>query len=275
MLLPATISKLALWDQLDTAGADRAARALERRLPAPWRLVGVRDHEAGGQRRSVAFFEWKETEFALVPGGQVLLGYDSSCPPDLTARDLEDWERARYEYGGLEEHLRTTMTPLRQVVLRPFLMEVTSRQMDSEPIWQSGRIVGERSVEITVRRVRDLACADGFSLPTSDQWEHACRAGTRTFWWWGNALAFPLPDRNAFGLRIAWNTYRSEWCTDPDVYRGGDGGCSSHGGLDGLPTALRLASAYFEPFAEAGNESEEFMGDCRRVFPLSAGNESK
>ena len=201
------------------------------------------------------------------------LGYDPSRPPDLTQQDLEDWEVAEPEYGDLEEHVRATMTPFREVTLAPFLMEVTPRDMGSEPVWESGRFLGECSVTVTVRQVRDWARADGFSLPTSDQWEHACRAGTRTFWWWGNALepAFPLPERNAFGLQIAWNTYRSEWCTGPDVYRGGDGGVSCCGGLDGRPTALRLASAYFEPFAGAADGSERFSGDCRRVFALPGG----
>ncbi len=31
----------------------------------------------------MAFFDWKGAEFALVPGGQALLGYDASHPPDL------------------------------------------------------------------------------------------------------------------------------------------------------------------------------------------------
>jgi hypothetical protein len=146
-------------------------------------------------------------------------------------------------------------------------MEVMSREMDSEPI--PGQIVGHRSVTITMRQVRDWAFTDGFYVPTSDQWEHACRAGTRTFWWWGNKLACPVPERNAFGLQIAWNTYRWEWCTDPDVYRGGDGGDSCCGGLGSLITNLRLGSAYFEPLGVSNDDSERFVGDCRRVFCLS------
>lgn len=266
---PEEVLELARWDRLDRSGAEHVSRELEERLPAPWRLHRVQEHEAGGQRRFVAFFDWKGSEFALIPGGPVLLGHDPSRPPDLSKRDLEDWARARYEYGNLEEHLETTMTRLRQLILAPFLLEVTSREMDQEPIWQSGRHVGERSVAITLRQVREWVSAGGFRLPTSDEWEHACRAGTRTFWWWGNRLAFPVPERNAFGLQIAWDTYRPEWCTAPNVFRGGDGGSSCCGGLDGLPTTLRLASAYHEPYDVPADESERFSGSCRRLLTLA------
>jgi formylglycine-generating enzyme required for sulfatase activity len=124
-----------------------------------------------------------------------------------------------------------------------------------------------QTVSITFRQVRELIYRDGFRLPTSDESEHACRGGTRTFWWWGNCLAFPLPESNAFGLQIAWNIYRDEWCTNPDCFRGGDGGYSCYGGQDGLPTTLGLASAYYVAFDEPDPDSR-FAGDCRRVFPL-------
>jgi hypothetical protein len=259
-----TVLELSRWDQLDDAGAEQAARMLEKRLPDPWRFGRVQQHRAGDQDRLVAFFEWREVEFALIPGGPVLLGFDRSLPPDLTEEDLQDWDRAKDEYGELDTHLQETMTPLRCVIIDPFLIEVESSDMVYKQL-SSGAL---QSVTNTFRQVRELIYRDGFRLPTSDEWEHACRAGTRTFWWWGNNLAFPVPERNAFGLQIAWNTYRDEWCTNPNCFRGGDGGYSCCGGQDGLPTTLRLASAYHAPFDEPDPDSR-FGGSCRRVFPLS------
>ena len=56
MLFPAAISTLALWDQLDTTGAERTALALEHQLPAPWRLSGVgwAAVDSHGMRKRVA-----------------------------------------------------------------------------------------------------------------------------------------------------------------------------------------------------------------------------
>lgn len=265
MPIASALLDLLLWDALDLAGAEAIARDVE--LPDGLRFLRVESVSAGGQQRPVAFFDWKDSEFALIPGGTMLLGYDPSHPPDLSQEDLEYWAFAEYEYGELHAHLAETMTPLREVRVLPFLMEVRSREMNTVPNWIEGRQVGTRTIHITVGEVREWASADGLRLPTSDEWEYACRAGTRSFWWWGNRLEFPLPTRNAFGLDIALDTYESEWCTDPDVFRGGDGGTACCGGLDGLPAGIRMASAYYEPANWTGDD-KQFMGCCRRVFPL-------
>lgn len=83
---------LSVWDQFDAATAETVARSVERCLPEPWKFLRVAWHECGDQKRHVAFFGWNEIEFALVPGGEVWLGYDRARPCGLSQVHLADWQ---------------------------------------------------------------------------------------------------------------------------------------------------------------------------------------
>lgn len=102
------------------------------------------------------------------------------------------------------------------------------------------------------------ARADGLDLPSEDLWEHACRAGSRTLFFWGDACpagCYPVdrteldPHRrpNGLGLHIAQSPYEWEICDVPGVLRGGDGGSMICGGAGWFAGWLPLASAYRDP----------------------------
>jgi len=94
-------------------------------------------------------------------------------------------------------------------------------------------------------------------MPSPDEWEHACGAGAETLFRWGNDCPLdriPYGDRtgpqnqlNAFGLRIAYDTYRTELTSDVTAVHGGDGGESVCGGYGHMLAWLPLATANRNP----------------------------
>jgi hypothetical protein len=269
--------QLGYWDQFTAAEAEAVGRTLARCLPSAWQLDRVEFHECGDQKRHVAFFTRDDARFALIPGGEITLGYDRRrCwqPSDELREDWDTHTHGRCGYPPLDAYLDQCMTPLRTVSLEPFLLEVEPREF--------GAFHDERGKHVrgmTRRQVCDVLVREGFRLPTSDEWEHACSAGSRTLWRWGEG-DWPSSDGilrpNAFGLRIAYDTYADEPCSTPSVWRGGDGGSSACGGEGLLAERLALASAFHIVVAPRGlggqpcDPEDEFMSSChaRRAWSL-------
>jgi hypothetical protein len=249
------------WDQLDGAEQEEIARRLATWLPSPFRYVEVKRYALGSQEHSVAFFDWTGALFALIPGGEVTLGYDPSQPFIPDSVQLRSWREFADRWLGEQDHdlqayLVTFLTPIRQVTMQPFLLEVTSRALDAEYNLR-GPTPSLLEDAPTFATADALVRSEGFRLPTSDEWEYACAAGSRTLWRWGDwypPIDMPSPDDeqprwtkhlqpNAFGLTIARWPYDWEFCATVGRMRGGDGGTALHGGAGHFIEWLTLVSA--------------------------------
>ncbi|MBM3982178.1 MAG: hypothetical protein FJ304_18320 [Planctomycetes bacterium] len=250
---------LPVWDRLDAHTAETVARAVERCLREPWLFSGMTQHSCGGQERYIAFFDWNNTAFALIPGGEVTLGYEPNRHPP-PANLLDRWRSAARaiaehypEWEGVtwERYLTSVLSPLRQVRLAPYLFAVR----------------GEEKRRKTGTAERNAIATDGFQLPTADQWEFACSGGSRAVWNWGDDPTGGPHVRNAFGLWIVTNTYHQEALADPG-YRGGDGGVRECGGVCQLEAFVPLSSWYISNNFSAKQEDDWHGIRYRRVFTL-------
>ena len=68
------------WDGIDSAMRTQIARIVGETLPPPFRFIGLETHALGDQRHEVALFDHDGARFALLPGGEVTLGFDRSVP---------------------------------------------------------------------------------------------------------------------------------------------------------------------------------------------------
>lgn len=169
-------------------------------------------------------------------------------------------------------------------------------------------VSAERAREATHADLAARLARDGFRFPTSAEWEYACGGGAATLFRWGDhapcdryptdispaeaawRLAWVRSRRtlarppegfiadweehrrpNALGLQIAIDPYKSELVAEPDLTRGGDGGCTICGGAGFLVGWLTLATAYFEDHACRRDPAEPIMPGFivgRRVLDL-------
>ena len=180
----------------------------------------------------------------LVPGADAVLGFDPGRPGGVSAALVAEWQEHAREFDNCEDvtwegYLADVLSPPRTVPLGPFLIATRGK----------GKPRGETGAAFRARLDRA-----GLRLPTADQWEYACSAGTRSLWYWGDEPGVDPPS-NAFGLTIARNTYVQEALDVPGEYRGGDGGVREHGGGHYLECLVPLSS-WFR--SAAGPDQEDW-----------------
>lgn len=213
------------WNALSLAQQSEFARTLQSQLPSHYRFAGVQRFSMGTRTHNVAFFSAdNESMFALIPGGEVELGFDASRW-EPTPEEAESWADTAAEYGiesDLTEHIESATTPRRRVVMNPFLIETKATEVGWESIalddpdvkelidnLPSGnkpytssishderetRVTRDESGHITAKvanqPTHESLCAGlrnkGFRFPTSDEWEFVCGAGATTLFRWGD-----------------------------------------------------------------------------------------
>ncbi|MFI2782356.1 hypothetical protein [Streptomyces sp. ALB3] len=260
---------LARWRAMDTAAATR--RADEAARLTGGRLVGLDTHPRPDGVRHRAVIERDGERYALIPGGEVTVGFDVDAwqpPPGQLASYREESLAGGFGFDpDPRAYLARVMTPPRTAVLPAVLMAVEPRRLPELPVATPSLLAGQ-----------------GVRLPRPDEWEHACGAGARTLFRWGDTFPAdaspygcgkgPHHSPNAFGLHIAFDVYDSaEMTSDPASVYGGDGGEAVCGGYGTLLEWLPLATANRNPSTAEflhGPEGEDTFGDfnARPVIDL-------
>lgn len=261
-------------------------------------------------------FEKDGAEFVFVPGGTVTLGWVGFFD-GLTADSIEELSEAFEEFefeGTYEEFLLPMLTPQRTVTIPSMLVEREPRGLygDKIPIddprvrpeWRkelkkaiSGRELptaltlidrvkftrtgdvwqAELLGGVTYAGFLENLAADGYSLPTADEWAYLCGGGCPTLFPWGDGIIprlrlrhfdkapYTLYMPNFFGLKIAYDPYNSELINaNSPMSCGGDGGGNICGGL-GKFLGYLPCSPHYKP-QEVKELGEEYF--FRRIIRI-------
>jgi hypothetical protein len=227
--------------------------------------AGARFVELRAAEIPSATFEARGREMVLVPGGATQLGWDGA-PVRLDAEARAAWDAQAAKRGSFETFLRPFLGPRRTVTLAPFLIELSPTAVAElfDPY-----AVGDPEIELRAR-----IAGEGLRLPTSDEWEHAARAGASSVFRWGDEWPDGVPygrgtsfrahtERNRLGLRFPSSPYEVEVVAERDHVRAGDGGCAICGAAPAPEAWYSFALAFRWPRALWEDDVVELFESAR------------
>jgi formylglycine-generating enzyme required for sulfatase activity len=148
--LDADLGDLRRWDDLAPERREAVARAVAARLPGSFRFAGMATHTLGDQTHTLAFFDRDGARFALIPGGEVTLGYDQAAfmpsPGQVAAMDemreyfADDEEDATVDLPAYlaqlvsREYKDRFLMPVRRATIAPFLLETQATEAGVFPV---------------------------------------------------------------------------------------------------------------------------------------------
>jgi hypothetical protein len=213
---------LSEWQRMSVEQAQRECQSLAQRLPHELRFEGLEPHRYCGREHRVARFAGtgpdRDITFALVPGGEVSLGFDGeSFKP--SPGQIESYAQSveKYGIGPIGAFVDTQISQPRTAQLPTLLIEIEAREVGTEPIAADDPAVADLVHQLRAQKQRkcdagryfvardtsdvihawrrrktslvDLEAgltASGLRLLTCDEWEYACGAGAPTLFRWGN-----------------------------------------------------------------------------------------
>ena len=244
---------------------------------------------------------------------------------EKSAEELREvYEEFEFE-GTYEEFLGSMLTPPRTAEITPMLVERTPRELcgDKIPIddprvrpeWREDlrrtistgpeqhqpisltiadqvrftrtgdKWQAEIFSDVAYAELSERLAADGYALPTADQWAYLCGGGCRTLFPWGDGMVqglrlryfdkapYTLYKPNFFGLKIAYDPYKSELiCADTPMSCGGDDGVNLCGGLGALLGYLPCSPHCKPQEAEEPIDSEWYF--FRRIIRIEQRSKS-